>query len=565
MRYRRIAAYFMLAAFLVYCFFVFESNFHGPDEPVYFSYIASIVEDGDFNVANQMYAQGERFAVSPTYNVPDFHNHGGVVFWAPFYLYARSLYRAAGKLGVSSIIQEGYTSFIKCGLSSSTVLFGFIALVLIYFFCRVFFAPGIALFTTATLFLGTPYFHSLVVDTGNPNMIGVALSVLSLWCCLCIVGAPKGLWFIYGVFFSLCAVIRTEFWFQIIFIALFFAYGVVSKKINPRQIAYFIIGLVPATCLNMVNSYLKYGTLHSGEAKLFSTENFYFFEQLFSSYRGFFYTSPVFYLCMLGLLLSLISLWERPRKQTIGACPDELLFVMLGLYVAGKIFFLSFRYAWGGGTPGARILLTELPVFVLLFARVFKKQRPCLRIALYLVSVLCIFWNALVISEYMSGADIRNLTGFYTLASRMSSFRHLFGLIFTVKGALAPRFACGLPMLMLGIAFIFYATPRLGALFSAQDSPARARALFGVITALTLFLSAGYALATGFNVYNNRRNVSFLRQQGYFSNAQIVTKNQFEHRENAGSLEEIIVYYKFKGNMGKMHRLKKLKRQLEAQ
>jgi len=224
---KRIVAYVILLVFFTYCFFVYESNFHGPDEPIYFSYIASIMEDGDLNVANQMYTPGERFLVSPTYNVPDFHNHGGVILWAPFYLYARGLYNIAKKLSIPAVAQESRTSFIKCGLSFSTVLFGFIALVLTFFFCRAFFGPGIALFATLTMFLGTPFFHTLLVDTGNPNMMGTALSVFSLWCCLCLRGAPKTRWFMYGIFFSLCLVIRTEFWFQIMFIAPFFALCIV--------------------------------------------------------------------------------------------------------------------------------------------------------------------------------------------------------------------------------------------------------------------------------------------------------------------------------------------------
>ncbi|MDD5254687.1 MAG: hypothetical protein PHR11_01370 [Candidatus Omnitrophica bacterium] len=562
MEHKRGIIFTVLLVSFFYCFLVYESNFHGPDEPIYFSYIASIVEDGDLNVANQMYRSGERFAVSPANNIPDFHNHAGVVLWAPFYLYGKLIYRTAAHLALAPVTEAGFRETVTCALSFSTVLFGFIALMLTFFFCRAFFSSRVSFFATAVLFLGTPFFHTMLVDTGNPNMMGVVLSVLSLWYCLCLEGERKLPWFLYGAFFSVCVAIKTEFWFQLLFIVPFFAWGIFLRKSSWRGPLYFIMGLIPLLALGTLNNAIKYGTLHSGEASLFNPKNFYFFEQNFSPYRGFFYTSPVFYLCILGLVLALISARRYFRGAPEKKITDDLLFSMLGLYLCGKIFLLSFRYAWGGGTPGARILLTEFPVFVLLFARVFRGQRLRFKVLICAVSGLCIFWNWLVIAEYMSGADIKNLGDVFSLPARCASFRHLFGLIFAVKGSLAFRLICGAPLLALAAACI-WRIPGFAALFSVRDPQLRARLLLRATATVTLVISIGYAWITGMNVVNNGRNTRELKDRGFFRNAEVVTRSRFERHENAGSLEEIIVYYKLRGDQGKVSQLKKLKRQLE--
>ena len=82
-------------SFLVF-FSIYNVKFVGPDHPIYLAYTASIVEDGDLNAVNHLneyypyYLPGGKIGVSNTYNLPDQHNHGGVILWLPFYLYAKS-------------------------------------------------------------------------------------------------------------------------------------------------------------------------------------------------------------------------------------------------------------------------------------------------------------------------------------------------------------------------------------------------------------------------------------------------------------------------------------------
>ena len=108
-----------------------------------------MVDDGDLNVANQAYPgtylREGQFSVSKTYNLPDSHNHGGVILWMPFYLYAKSIYSIAAKLNLTSSTIYGLDRLAKCVMSFSTIIFGFIAIVLTCLLCRIFFSGKIAL------------------------------------------------------------------------------------------------------------------------------------------------------------------------------------------------------------------------------------------------------------------------------------------------------------------------------------------------------------------------------------------------------------------------------------
>ena len=83
----------------IYFFLVFDINFFGPDEPVYFAYTESLVKDGDLNLVNQVYNDYGRF-ITATGNMPDFHDHAGVSLWAPFFIYGRVIHFLSEKLKI---------------------------------------------------------------------------------------------------------------------------------------------------------------------------------------------------------------------------------------------------------------------------------------------------------------------------------------------------------------------------------------------------------------------------------------------------------------------------------
>ncbi len=162
------AKYFIFLIFILYLFAIYDVNFHGPDEPIYFAYTASIVEDGDLNAVNHLdqhypyYLAGGKIGISRTYNLPDFHNHGGVILWAPFYAYAKLVYRIADKLKLKGLTSYGLDRLAKCVMSFSTIIFGFFAILFTYKLCRVFFPAAGSLLSTLAVFLGTPFFYYML-------------------------------------------------------------------------------------------------------------------------------------------------------------------------------------------------------------------------------------------------------------------------------------------------------------------------------------------------------------------------------------------------------------------
>ncbi len=302
---RKYIAYFIFVTFFLYLFVVYDVNFHGPDEPIYFAYTASVVEDGDLNVANQIdfkhyphYLASGKFGVSKTYNLADFHNHGGVILWAPFYVYAKSIYYIAAKLNLKGLSFNGLDKVTKCAMSFSTIVFGFLALILTYKLCRVFFSNKTAIWSTLAIFLGTPFFYFILYEVGNANMVSCLFSILSIWFCSYAIAMKRSGWFLYGLFFSICVMIKSELCFQIFFILFIFIALAILKQTRWRNGVYFFVGITLGFISRIINDYLKYGTLHVGELNLFNFKNSYFLEQLFSSYHGFFYTSPIFYICL---------------------------------------------------------------------------------------------------------------------------------------------------------------------------------------------------------------------------------------------------------------------------
>ncbi|MDP2927996.1 MAG: glycosyltransferase family 39 protein [Candidatus Omnitrophota bacterium] len=567
---RKYIAYFIFVTFFLYLFVVYDVNFHGPDEPIYFAYTASVVEDSDLNVANQIdlkhyphYLTSGKFGVSKTYNLADFHNHAGVILWAPFYVYAKSIYYIAAKLNLKGLSFNGLDKVTKCAMSFSTIVFGFLALILTYKLCRVFFSNKTAIWSTLAIFLGTPFFYFILYEVGNSNMVGCLFSILSIWFCSYAIAMKRSHWFLYGLFFSICVMIKSELCFQIFFILFIFITFAILKQTRWRNGVYFFVGITLGFIPRIINDYLKYGTLHVGELNLFNFRNSYFLEQLFSSYHGFFYTSPIFYICLLGFILLVANL-SKNVKNINEKKIQEIFLLALTSYLFIKIFILSFRCVWGGGTPGARILLTEFPVFVLLFAHVFQGQRKYIKYFLGIASILFILWNWLIISEYMMGVDLKYITGAPKLGARIATIKNILPPLFYIKDIDIKLKSC-LPLLPIVFGMTFYITERFREtnfpVLGYVRSQDRHRS-FNTFVLITIYLYTAYTVITVLNIYNNKRNVEKLKADGFFENAKIIGPNEFEKEEVVGSLNEMIDYFESRGDTDRVNKIKSYKKEI---
>ena len=356
----------------LYLFLIFDVNFHGPDEPIYYAYTASIIEDGDLNIINQIDRSQYAFVVSETYNWPDNHSYGGITLWIPFYAYAKLVYFLGAKFNLQSLTGWNFSKVAKCAMSFSTIVFALLTILLTYKLCKGLVPPKIASSAIAIISVGTPFFYYVLHDVGQANVIGCFLSVLTILFCMYMVDMKRRHWFLYGMFFSLCLAVRIELWLQLVFICPLFVLLCKSKRIDWRNGIYFFLGFMPLFLLRGVNAYIKYGALHMEELlPLYTVSHFYSpFNGLFSAYRGVFYTSPILYICVLGIIFVVINLFKNHHSEN--RTQDFFLF-MLALYLLIKLFLIRRAFGFGIDILGSRWLLSEFPIFVVLFAQVFLR------------------------------------------------------------------------------------------------------------------------------------------------------------------------------------------------
>ena len=576
---KKNSLFIFFGLFLLYLFLVFDTDFHGPDQPIYFAYTASVIEDGDLNAVNHLdetysyYLPSGKIGVSKTYNLPDFHNHGGVIFWMPFYAYAKSIYYIAKKLALIGITTYDFKKVAQCIMSFSTIVFAFFATLLTYMLTRVFFSHKTALVSTLAIFFGTPFFYYTITEVGNGNMVACLFAIFLIWFGSYTINSMKGFhWFLYGIFFSIAVAVKLDLWFQIVFIAGLFIVFLLRKQTKIKNGLYFILGLMPGLMLKHINDYIKYGTFHIGEASLFNFKDSYLFEQLFSSYHGFFYTSPIFYLCTLGLLIVIKNLSKnfkdlynfRTANSVSPKLTSDLFLFLLGAYAVFKILIISRRYAWGGGTCGARPLLTEFPVFVLLYARLLQeKKQPLISFFITICALMFIGWNFLVISEYLGGVDLKYVTGALPIGKRIASLGNIMTLLLHIKDlhlklkVLLPLFVGMYVVLYHVIITVKIPRPSFWYIRSQEHNK-----FFEKFAVFVVYLFIMYNAVTLLNITNNSRNVERLTQEGFFENVSILTPLEFEKQENLGSMNEMIEYFTLQRDFGRADKIRLIKEEM---
>ncbi len=566
--------YFCFFILLVYFFTVFETNFNGPDEPIYYSYTESIAEDGDFNVINNIefnqdddYRGSQGLNVSKTYNYPDFHNHGAVILWVPFYFYGKFSYFFVEKYNLSKLFS--LKDFTKGILSFSTLIFGFFTLILTYKFCRIFFSNRLSFFSTIAICFGTPFFYYLLFEPGNAQIISVFFSIISLWAISYVIKMKKWHWFVYGLFFGICIIVKADLWFQIFFIIFIFLTLFLLKKTKGINGLFFLLGFFPPFLLKTVNDFIKYGTFHIGEIGVLNFKNSYFLEMLFSSYRGYFYTSPILYICLLGFIITIIKFLKNFKnsgnvKKLNNYKNKDFFILILSLYLLIKIIIISYNYAWAGGTTGARILLTEFPIFVILYAYVQKtQQKKIIKTIFGFLSIFFVFWNLFIISEYVANVDLGYVFFTPKWGTRINSFNSILTLLFEYRDLGLKLTLCFLPILVV-LMFAFYLAGFQRDIPTSfwYDRKHNSKSVFTIFFLFTIFLNITYGYMTFLNIYNNKNNVEKMKKNNFFKGAKILSINEFEKRENIGAMNEMIEYFTLKGDYERVRRIEKQKEKM---
>jgi hypothetical protein len=565
-------------------FLIFPVGFKGPDYPIYPAYLDSIVVDGDLNVINnvtetapdQTCAEAFRAQrVTKSYNFADFHNTGSTILWMPFYLYGQGLAVLNNMYFSGSEVPEQADHILLCSLSFCNMTLGFLACLITFITAANFFSPRTAFWSTILIFWGTPAFFYTLIENGNANIPAMFMSVVLL------IATPTGLsgkhWqpaFLTGLLFALCVAIKIDLWFQIFMMIATIIFLHFNGTLRPLNLLYLLLGYLIGEVPRVMNDYIKFGGFHSGEAGIINLRNSYHLQQLISPYQGFFSSSPILFLCLLGLPLMIWVLLRKSTRQSLLYAPDhaiQRIILAMTIWLGAKLFIIGFRFAWGGGTFGARQLLTELPYFVLLLNYIMHlnhtQNNIWLRLLLPALLIPTILINLFHAGEYLLSEPMSYYLRPQLLLDRLEHLRYL-GIVFAKGFEQIPLKLTTAPFIILTLWLTWTLLNRsreINTLLAPWEVNARRieaeskRNCFqhGIKTLTIYMLFTWFAISTT-NAMHNKSNVDAMTEEGCFDFVTVVPPNWFELDENIASMKEMIYYYRLKGDLKEVEHIQSI-------
>jgi len=285
---------------------------------------------------------------------------------------------------------------------------------------------------------------------------------------------------------------------------------------------------------------------------------FYFFNGLFSSYHGVLYISPIFYICLLGFVFIVIKVFRdfKIENENEKEKMQHVFLLILTAYAVIKLFLLCNDFS--EEDFGARFLITEFPIFVLLYAQAIHGQRRYLAYFIGIVSVLLVFWNLLLISETMTGLDWVYTIAAPKISNRIQALKYLCPLFYIKDLNLKLKLCFPLLLIIFWITFHLikgFAKPIHSSFWykEMKDGILRGLSLF------TIYLSIAYAIITLLNVYNNKRNVEKLKADGFFKDAEVMETFEYEEEDFFIPRLELMQYYALKGRLDMYNNIRRYK------
>ncbi len=327
----------------------------------------------------------------------------------------------------------------------------------------------------------------------------------------------------YGMFFSVCVAVKVELLMQLLFIIPFFVILALRKHTEWRNFIYFCAGAVPVTFLRAVNSYIKYGVVRLEETmpilSILAPEPV-LYDGLFSSYRGIVYTSPVLILSILGFALLFFETFKRAGERNKSENLQCWLVFLMGFYAVFKLVFVGMAFTTTGHELSMRVMLTEIPVFVILMAVFFKSLSRKVFIFFAIPAVvLGILWNLMNIAEYLTGIELLfPASGHPPLMARAGLIQYALGL-FSNFNHIALKLKVLFPLVAAGIIF-YLAWLLIRKNFKPSGFPRSGRVK--LLSFFTVYCCTAYAVASGLNIYNNSRNVEELKDKGFLEEARVI-------------------------------------------
>jgi hypothetical protein len=364
---------------------------HGADPMYYFSYVRSILIDGDLNLKNEYEYFKIKEPLSPTGLPVNKYPIGFPLLILPFFALTHLVIIFLNFLGFK-IPPTGYSLPYQLSFCFGSIFYGYLGLFISYKILKKFFTPLISflaviffLFASNLVyyFLKGPYYSHLTA-------FFMASAFIFLWLTTEEKANDLFKFFLFGIAGGLLVMIRLQ---DVVFFTLPFLSFLFTKKRKLLNISLFLLGAFLVFTIQMIvwkiifGSYLVYSY---GNEKFIYWSSPKIFQVLFATRHGLILFHPIILFSLIGLFLL------EKEKLFLG-----LSFFILFLF---QLYLISSWHCWWFGYSfGHRGFLSCAPIFIFglaSFLNYFQKRSLLKFVSLFLI--LLVIGNGVMMLAYLT-------------------------------------------------------------------------------------------------------------------------------------------------------------------
>jgi len=473
---------------------------------IYKAYTESLIQDGDFNIINNIPERMGWFT-STTYNYPQDLRPGIAVFWFPFAAY--------GHLLKALSVNGGFAGYDAVDISQmiGSIFYSFLLLLLT---ARAIGKTTHGFLTTALMFFGSGLFYYFISLPTNNDLTAATVVAALIFYTLTLretQTAPTK-WLIPGLLAGLAFSVKASAIFLL-------PIPLILALPKLRAAAWYVLGLASLIGCHEVNVYLKNGHLFEAKFLILNpviTGNV--LPELLFGPSGYLTISPIYIVFPFYLALYGFARYYKPLKHN--DTPSGVL-ALLSLLMCVKVLILSRRF-FVNEYFGARSLLLDFFLSCLILADLFRLNQSVVKIrhprlaqlSVWGVTLLC-SWT-LVQTLYALGSDRYLHDSLLGWSQHYQTVLNRWGVIFSNFTHPCASFEYlnlifYFPLLITAAWILF----RL-----ARIENIRSQAFLGTVAKVTVWFAIGFVGSTALNVLNNQRNVKALAASGFYQRKAVV-------------------------------------------
>jgi hypothetical protein len=391
--------WWLIVLWLIGLAVLFKPWVHGTDPVGYYSWLRSVVIDGNVDTTNEYIYFGEDkngyLFPGPTGENKNPYAIGSAVLWAPFFLLA---HLASALLGMP---MDGYAPPYVFAASLGSAIYAGVGLWLAYLVARSLFGQGGARWATIGIWWATPlvfYMYSHPIMSHANDAFVNALFVYTWYRTR--PDPTARAWLLRGGVLGLAALVRPQNGLLVMLPAAEVILGCVAQRRIPirktlKGIALFGLAAFVVFVPQLILWQQTYGTFFPGNPYAVYGDSFnfaspHFFDVLFSTARGLFVWSPLVLVATVGLVV-----FVTRADRALGA----------GLILAwlAQVYLIGSWSQWSGAAAfGQRFMINGTATYVIGLAALLAWLQTRVSWRILGAAVACfIAWNLLLLAQYI--------------------------------------------------------------------------------------------------------------------------------------------------------------------